>query len=314
MLIISRSKYIQFERCNDIPIFLSVEWLDSVAGDSWQPMVFEEKEVVLAIFPVLPIKKLFFNTLLMPLQTQYLGPYYAKEVKGAINREYYNLTRKINSEIAEFLMSKDYVNIRLNIEIRNVQEFMWKDIRVETMYTYELRGIRNLDRIWSSLSKNVRRNIVKAEKSLKVVKSNDLNSAYDLFVKTFSRQGMKAKFSFEFFESIYNATLKTNANELLFAVDEHGHYHGALFLIIDKERAYYLLSGADPEFRSSQSQTLLIWHAIKESSGIVDIFDFEGSMIPDIAEYYRRFNASIVPYYRLRYSSNILIKIVQYLR
>ena len=80
-------------------------------------------------------------------------------------------------------------------------------------------------------------------------------------------------------------------------------------MIFDKDIAYYLWGGANPEFRSSQAQNYLLWEAIKLASERVSVFDFEGSMIQNVALVYRKFNSIITPYYRISKVNNLLLKI-----
>jgi hypothetical protein len=57
----------------------------------------------------------------------------------------------------------------------------------------------------------------------------------------------------------------------------------------DERRAYLIVTGADPEYRRSGSGNLVHWHAIQAAASFTDTFDFEGSMIEPIEDFYRKF-------------------------
>jgi hypothetical protein len=52
-----------------------------------------------------------------------------------------------------------------------------------------------------------------------------------------------------------------------------------------------------------------LWEAIKTASLKVDTFDFEGSMIENVAAVFKKFNAVAVPYSRISKTRNLLLKI-----
>ena len=54
-----------------------------------------------------------------------------------------------------------------------------------------------------------------------------------------------------------------------------------------------------PEFSSSQSQELLLWEGIQFASQHSKIFDFEGSMVEGIENFFRQFGTKSTPYYIL---------------
>jgi len=68
----------------------------------------------------------------------------------------------------------------------------------------------------------------------------------------------------------------------------------SLFLVWDNKRAYYLGDGINENSKGTMS--LLIWYAIKFSKELgLKEFDFEGSNIPTIEMYFRKFGGHIKP-------------------
>jgi len=70
-------------------------------------------------------------------------------------------------------------------------------------------------------------------------------------------------------------------------------------LIFKKKTIYYMFGGSNPKFRNSQSLSLLMWNAIQLGISQNKSFDFEGSMIQPIENFFRSFGANQVPYFEL---------------
>ena len=78
---------------------------------------------------------------------------------------------------------------------------------------------------------------------------------------------------------------------------------GAVWIVWDNKRAYYLLGGYDHSAGSNNAVALAMWRAIQFAA--VDLmlpeFDFEGSVIPAVERFFRKFGATLTPYYAIRY-------------
>jgi|JI10StandDraft_1071094.scaffolds.fasta_scaffold175881_1 hypothetical protein len=71
---------------------------------------------------------------------------------------------------------------------------------------------------------------------------------------------------------------------------------GAIFLK-SGNRYYYLLSAVNEDGKKMQSMSLILNEFIKNHAGQNCFFDFEGSMIPGIASFFKSFGAEKVSYY-----------------
>ena len=86
---------------------------------------------------------------------------------------------------------------------------------------------------------------------------------------------------------------------MLFAQDASGHVHAVLYVVWDRNAAFHLLSGADPELRTSGAGSLLMWEAITRARAVTDVFDFEGSMLKPVERFFRAFGSRQTPYLRV---------------
>ena len=60
-----------------------------------------------------------------------------------------------------------------------------------------------------------------------------------------------------------------------------------------------MLGGTDIRFRSSGAQSLVLWKAIQHASTVSSVFDFEGSMVEGIENFFRQFGGNRVINYNI---------------
>jgi hypothetical protein len=90
--------------------------------------------------------------------------------------------------------------------------------------------------------------------------------------------------------------------------------HCGIYIAYDDNCAYYLISGSDPDYRSSGALSYLLWEAISDASKRVDRFDFEGSMLENVEKFIRGFGAHQKPYHKISKSTSRAIDLANFLR
>jgi hypothetical protein len=79
-------------------------------------------------------------------------------------------------------------------------------------------------------------------------------------------------------------------------------YLGVIFW--DEKRSYYILGGHDPKESHHSASAIAMWEAIKftkEELGL-DQFDFEGSMMQPVEQFFRKFGGKLTPYYTVSWA------------
>ena len=198
--------------------------------------------------------------------------------------------------------SPDYFSQNFHTNFTNWLPFMWEGYTQTTRYTYVLENLSDPEEIWGNLAKNIKSDIKKARKrGLQVFSdSADPKVFWNVYVKTFERQGMSAPISFEFFKAFDRAVSARNKRRIFLTVDDDAAVHAGVYLVWDDRYAYYLMGGGDPALRSSGGTSLGLWEAINFSAGVADCFDFEGSVIRSIETYFRAFGGRQRPYFQIR--------------
>lgn len=235
----------------------------------------------------------------MPILTQTLGIL----LKEFNNIKYVNKISK-EKDIIESLVSaipnfKNY-SINFNYNFTNWLPFMWKGYNQYCRYTYVIENLSNLDYIKSGLRNNIKYDINKAIKNgIKIYEDLPIKELYKISEKTYQRQDLNIPYSLELLQYLDKILEEKQARKSFFAIDKHNNIHAANYIIYDKNSAYYLIGGGDAELRTSGATSLALWEAIKFSSKVSKKFDFEGSCIRSIEEFFRGFGGTQKMYFNI---------------
>lgn len=119
--------------------------------------------------------------------------------------------------------------------------------------------------------------------------------------KTFSRQSIKPNYKTAAYNYNKVAT-EAGQGKSFQAIDKHGNIIAVEYLVWDNKESYGLLGGYDSESSCRGAKSLALWEGIKFSKGIgLQQFDFEGSMIPQIEHFVRKFGGKQTPYFTIRW-------------
>jgi lipid II:glycine glycyltransferase (peptidoglycan interpeptide bridge formation enzyme) len=289
----------------DIPhvnsIFQQPWWLDAVAPNQWSEIVVEKNNEVVARLPYLQKKKYGLTLITLPLLTQTLGvwlkPSTAKYPKQLGDQ------KDLMNSLIEQLPPSDYFISSFHYSIENWLPFYWNGFSQTTCYSYVIENLQDLDLVWNGFQENIRREIRKAKKQVIVRTDLDIDQFFDINSLTFERQAKKLPYNRELVHRLDDACVKNQSRQMFFAEDLQGRIHAAIYLIWDRNSAYYLMGGSDPDLRTSGAASLLMWEAIQFAATVTKKFDFEGSMIEPIEKFVRAFGGRQIPYFQVRKNS-----------
>ncbi len=297
-----------------IHVFSQDWWLDSVCGENnWDVILVKKNNEIMASFPYYRTVRKGMSFLEMPKLTQALGPYirYPKNLKQCKKIGY---EKKIMNEIIRQLPEFSSFKQSFHYKITNWLPFFWDGYKQTTRYTYVIEGIRNSDEVLNNFDRSKKKNIKKAEGIVEIKYDLSTTDFYENHQYTLAKQGAVISYEFQIFKNLYENSYKRGQGRTLYAIDEEGNIHGALFIVWDSESAYDLISTIDPDFRNSGAASLLVYKAIELVKDKVNIFDFEGSMIESVENSFRLFGAFQKPYFHISKTNSTLIKIRDFFR
>lgn len=233
-----------------------------------------------------------------PALTPYLGVLFKRQDTKYVKR--ISQEKEISRIIARRLKDDFHlVNFRFPPGFSDLQPFIWEGFSVGVRYTYVINLDSSLEDIWNSMEDTRRNDIRKAERDyISTIFSNDFEQTFSLVEKTLARQDMRAGFKAAAFS--YNEALKlSNQCKSFLAKDKNGDYMAVVYIVWDNKRSYYLLGGYDHEKSHHGASAIAMWEAIRFAKEKLSLreFDFEGSMIPQVEQFFRKFGGEQTPYY-----------------
>ena len=250
-----------------------------------------------------------------PPLTPYLGVVFKKRDSKYVSR--ISEEKEVSSGLARRLR-KDFGSGILHFTpgAKDLQPFIWEGFSPGIRYTYINNLTDGLEGLWQSMNDKRRNDIRKAEADgIEVIATDDFEKVYSLVEKTFSRQEKAVAFKSAAFR--YDMALKERKQCRGFlAGNKDGVPIAAVYIAWDSKRSYYLLGGYDPARSHHGASALAMWQAIKftrEELGLEE-FDFEGSMVPQIEQFFRKFGGALTPYFTVSWTKPCLKVIPRFAR
>lgn len=268
---------------NNTRIYAYSYYLDVVA-DNWDALVFNDYEYVM---PLTWRRKYLVKYIYNPCWTQQLGIFSSKE---------------LSKEIIELFIKsipKSFLKFSINFNSFN-SNYDFKNEKVNY--------ILPLNSPYEQLFKNykyVRRRTKKIidERNIEIIKSNDFEAIIELFVNEKQDEvALKIEDYNKLKRLISNFQAKDKVDIVLAKNSEDGLLLGGAIFLKDKKRITYLFSSVTQRGRDEQVMTSIIDLIIKNYANTDFILDFEGSMIPGIAFFFKSFGAKQEIYFNYQKS------------
>jgi hypothetical protein len=279
-----------------ISIFSQDWWLDAVCGkENWDVALAEKGGEVVGSLPYHIVSQYGFKVIAMPSLTQTMGPWlrYPKAQKAS-NR--LSLEMEILSELITKLPPHGYFHQSFHYTQTNWLPFYWNGYDQTTRYTYVLPDLTDLDEVYGAFENSLRRNLSKAENTIEVQDSDDIDQFFEINSLTYAKQGLPIPYSRELVRALDAACKGHGRRKILMARNEQGELCAGLYVVWDANAMYNLMSGIDPRLKVEGAAKLLTWEAIKFAQGVTKTYDFEGSMLRNIERVNRSYGAAQLPY------------------
>ena len=285
-------------------VFSKSIWLDAVSDNYRVLGCFKNGELLGGI--ALVQKKIgWINTLRVPVLTPFQGIIFGHNPKMSDLRRT-SIQHEIINNILNFL-DKRYKRIVFNnyYSLKDVRPFIWKGYDVTVKYSFTI-DLAEPDKLLQNMESRTRYEIKKGERNgIVVFKDNDIEKFDDLHRLVYEKQRKKCPVSTQQLHRIHNILSLRDICNIYFAANKDGTLCSAIFIVTDKDVAYYLMGASHPDFRANGSTSLALWTAIKELSTKFREFDLVGANIPSIAMFKRGFGGKLKSYYRIEKINSI---------
>ncbi len=299
-----------------IPIFMQNGWLDAVVteGSSWQVVLSKDKKGQIIGALTFQMKQKWGLTILSePPLSAFCGIWFRK-IDTQKQHEQYHSVKKILEELIQQLPLFHFANFRFSTTLTDWQPFYWAGFQQTTRYTYHL-DLQKTDNLFSDFKQHTQRNIRKAEQHFHITHSDDLDKFLTINNLTFERQNLKSPVPYSIWQNTHAFLKKNNQKKLYFASNTEGGIEAAIYIVLDKKIAYYLAGGTTEMGRKQGATSFLLAQAIYDAKAQgLDIFDFEGSMLSGVESFFRGFNPTLTPYFKVWKYRNRFLSLLDMLR
>ena len=264
-------------------------WLDIVAPGKWKELfVFDKNGEIIARQAI----AFDGNRVYMPKMTQTMGIWMSKNVNGD-----YGAQKRILQDLKEQMKVFRYIHFSLAPENQYVLPYLWFQYSIEPRFTYRINDLTNLEKLYEGLNKTAKKNIKAAKNKVSISYEINFTELWEMLNATFKAQNRKNPMSKQLVYDIVTMCEREQSGKYICAKDKEGNIHSCAYFVYDENVCYYLLGASDVKYRASGAQSLVLWEGIRFASEHSKVFDFEGSMIEGIENFFRQFNCENTVYY-----------------
>jgi hypothetical protein len=273
-------------------------WYLDIVSPDWEALVSDNYEV---LFPLTIKKYLTFKTLRQPLFAQQLGIFVQ-------NLSYFEFL----PEIFKYIFNKySYININFNKLVPFDNFSFNKNVRLIQKINYELDLISSYKTLYKHFNENTKRNIKKSKREDIYVKIDGIRQETFLnFLRSSLEETTEinklSNTKLKKIASIISYTQKQKISKIYSVHRLNGSLLSVAAFIYSHNKAYYLFAASNLLGKEYSSMFMLIDEFIKNHAERNLTLDFEGSMIPNLARFYKGFGSKETFYVNLKYKKSII--------
>ncbi len=275
----------KYDRCianaDNTRIYSCSWYLDIVANEQWDVLVLDD---YVAVMPLPKRRKYFLHYIYLLSWSQQLG------VFGS------TIDANLISQFIEAIPKKfKLIDIFLNSENR----FNDKNITTRTNYILPLNS--SYEVLFKNFKKGRKSNIKQALNSdLRIVQNYNYDDIITFFRANKGHEISKKESDYDTLNELIARGIELGMAESVGVINAQNELVGGAFFLKDTKRITYLFSSVDAEGRTNQAMSLILNDVIKRFESTNFVLDFEGSMIPEIASFFRSFGAVEETYYHYK--------------
>ncbi|WP_040496994.1 hypothetical protein [Fulvivirga imtechensis] len=263
-------------------------WYLNIICPDWEALIEEREGEYYTIAPLLGQQKWGIKFHPKPPLVQQLGivsikpttEHTLKEVVEFLKRKYLSFSYPISNTVAE--------NIR--------------DIEIQKCNNHILSLNRDYKTIFSTYRRDRKARIKQGQQqNISLHFTDNIDQLLELFQTEVTPKivGGVSESSIEHIQSIAKYALKKQCGFILEALNNENKVISIGLFLKFKNRIIYLIAATTKEGKILQANSLLLDHVIATHAQKPLILDFEGSIVPGIADFYRSFGAEVEEYFLL---------------
>lgn len=264
----------KYDACIEVAInsrIYAYSWYLDIVADNWDALVLNDYE---AVMPLPWRQKYFIKYIYPPAWTQQLGVFSSFKIDASLVKEFIQA------------IPKKFKKITIQFNAENDLSLF----KTEKRTNYILKLDKSYEEIYKNYRKDRKERFRQVNRKNYKVTKVLINDLIDIGKSDYSYLRITDENYYKLAE-LSNFIEKNKNGFLLGVCANDNQFLGGSFFLKDKLRTTYLFSVATEKGKKEQIITLVINEVIREKSNSNLIFDFEGSMIEGVADFYKGFGA-----------------------
>ena len=242
-------------------------WYLDAMSPGWEAIIYKDYE---AIMPLTRKRKMGIHYLSQPAFSQQLGIISPAILEAKIIRHFIELA------------TEKFSFIEINLNFLNEYEGSFKKCNL----------VLDLTPPFELIEKNFRKDLLRKStgSNLSIESSEDYEGVISLFKEYYQNSIPHIKErDFKNFSKVCRKLTEKSGIFVRKVINRERQILASALFFKDEKRIYYIMSATKPEGRKCSANAFLLYEVIKEFSGSDYIFDFEGSSIPSIQFFFKKF-------------------------
>ncbi len=259
----------------------ALSWYLDVTTSSWDVLVYQDYKAVMPVPFLRSLRFLLVKQVIQPPFCQQLGVFYEEELGPKLMTAFYKALLNFNPKSYSF-------------NSQNTLFFQSKISELQPKKNFELVLNKPYKELYNSFSTNTKRNLKKALKQAFSITTSC--SIEDLIrLKKTNKKHQLNKNVYEKMRQLSSEIITHNSGEFVGVLYQNELVAIHLY-IKTKQRIILLLTASNDYGKQHGASVFLNNHLIEKQANTELILDFEGSMIPGIARFFKSFGAKNIPY------------------
>jgi len=259
-------------------------WYLDIVADNWDVLVLDDYEAVMPL-PFFRLKRSFFiRKLAQPNFCQQLGVFSNCKLSDDVVRQF--VVRFSEFKLKTYNFNSYY---KLNNSSLNY--------KVAEKVNYELNLRNSYSAIKKGYSKSLLRNLKKANK-VDLVISSDISILQFILMKENNKKHKIKKEQYKIMKRLIKELIQRKKGNL-YGVFLENKLIASAYFIEENNRFTHLFSATTSTGKEFSAISFLFDNIVENNATENMIFDFEGSMIPNVARFFKSFGAQKINYYSL---------------
>jgi len=302
-------------------IFHRWKWLKALenhGGGVLNALVFMKGESPAALLPVFMKKRAGLKLMFSPppqSATPYLGPAF-NDYLGLKQNRRESLIIEFQEALEAHLkedIRPDYEFVSTAPELLDIRPWLWAGYEAKPLYNYVFDLTLGVDALWSGLKKDLRSEIMRAQKAKITVREGDKKDYLGLISDTKDRydaQGISEQTSVALLTELFDSFYPQNLRVLI--AEHDGERVGGMVDLMQGDTALSWIGGVKSDVAGASPNVLIQWEGISRAAeaGYKRYIEL-GANTRRLCSFKRQFNPDVHQYFNLRRYPNRILRAVE---